>query len=370
LGATSDYGAARGHPAQALSRRRLTAPVQNAPRLSVGCAVNFFVSRCDRGDPFRYIWARPEAVLISTNFDYATCVKNSEKVAWRLDDVMPEGTKLDFSRPFLPEQLAPTTPLAFLSADERRKLNQISGNSYLNVFQFVEEFILATMTQHAEGELFGDRAHIRALVRMVDEEVKHQELFKRYRVAFDRDFGHACPVLESAAEVAGVVLSKSPIAVMITTLHIELMTLAHYTESVKDDTGIDPFFVSLLKNHWLEESQHAKIDLLELLKLTTTASPEMLDKGFGDYLDIIGAFDGLLLEQAKMDASILPKVIGRDLSPAELDAVVKNQHAGYRKTFLVYGMTNASFKETTSAIAPAWGGPIADKAKLLQEKAA
>jgi hypothetical protein len=307
--------------------------------------------------------------MVQPSYDYASCVKNSEKVAWRLDEIMPNGTRLDFSKPFLPQALAPSQSLAFLTPDEQRKLNQVSGNAYLNLFQFVEEFILATMTHHVQGELFGDRDTIRALVRMVDEEVKHQELFRRYRTAFDRDFGVACPVLESAAEVAGVVMGKSPIGVMIVTLHIELMTQQHYTESVKGDPGLDPFFTSLLKNHWLEESQHARIDTLELLKLTNCATPEMLDQGFRDYLDLIGAMDGLVLEQAKMDASILPKVIGRELSAAELDAVIATQHRGYRKTFLVFGMENSAFRETTNAIAAHWGGPIAAKAKELLETA-
>ncbi len=305
--------------------------------------------------------------MTQPTYDYASCVKNSEKVAWRLDEIMPEGTRLDFSKPFLPDALAPTRSISFLSPDERRKLNQVSGNAYLNLFQFVEEFILATMTQHVQGALFGDRDTIRALVRMVDEEVKHQELFRRYRVAFDRDFGVACPVLESAAEVAGAVMSKSPIAVMLVTLHIELMTQQHYTHSVRGDDGLDPFFASLLKNHWLEESQHARIDTLELLKLTNSATPEMIDRGFAEYLELIGAMDGLVLEQAKMDASVLPKVIGRELSEAELEAVVATQHRGYRKTFLIYGMENPTFRETTIAIAPHWGGPIAAKAKDLME---
>ena len=87
--------------------------------------------------------------MLDLPYDYASCVRSSEKVQWRLDEVMPEGTQLDFSRPFLPEKLAPTAHLTFLDEDERRKLNQISAKAYLNLFAFVEEYILATMTQHA-----------------------------------------------------------------------------------------------------------------------------------------------------------------------------------------------------------------------------
>ena len=44
---------------------------------------------------------------MNLNFDYKSVVKNSEKVEWTLDDVLPEGTRLDFSRLFLPPTLVP-----------------------------------------------------------------------------------------------------------------------------------------------------------------------------------------------------------------------------------------------------------------------
>jgi hypothetical protein len=165
---------------------------------------------------------------------------------------------------------------AFLNEAERLALNHLSGNAYLNLFSFVEEYILATMLKHAHAEVFGDPNALRALTRFVDEELKHQALFDRYRRAFQRDFGHPCGVLETAQEVAAVIMSHSPMAVLLITLHIELMTQHHYTECVKD-ADVDPLFKGLLKNHWLEEAQHAKIDALELDKIATSATPAALE---------------------------------------------------------------------------------------------
>src|SRR6185295_7244391 len=149
-------------------------------------------------------------------------------------EVLPSGQKLDFARPFLPDALV-GSGISCLNEQEKLVLNHINGNSYLNLFGFVEEYILAMAVQHAQAELFGDHDAIRALTRFADEEVKHQALFKRYRVAFDRDFGHACEVLDNAADVAGVILAKSPLAVVLVTLHLELMTQDHYTDAVRDD---------------------------------------------------------------------------------------------------------------------------------------
>lgn len=303
--------------------------------------------------------------MLNLDYDYATCVRNSEKVTWKLDDIMPLGTRLDFSRPFLPPALSGRGDLSFLSADEARKLNQITGNAYLNLFGFVEEYIIALAVQHAHAEMFGDHSAIRALVRFADEEVKHQALFKRYVDAFKRDFGHDCEVLGSAAEVAGVILSKSPIAVLLVTLHLEIMTQAHYVECVKDDTAIDPLFEKLLRFHWLEESQHARIDALELDKLLDAATPAQIDVAWNDYLALIDAFDGLLKAQAEMDLRALAAATGRTFDPDQSTMIVRAQHQGYRYTFLVYGMTNATFLETVAKISASAGARIAHRAQEL-----
>jgi hypothetical protein len=281
--------------------------------------------------------------MLSLTFDYESCVRASETAAWKLDDVMPPGTRLDFTRPFLPAGLAARGELPFLSQGEQKTLNQITGNAYLNLFAFVEEYILATVLQHASAEAFGDHSAIRALVRFADEEAKHQRLFQRYVEAFKRDFAVETEVLESATDVAHVILSKSPIAVMLVTLHLEIMTQAHYVECVRDDGEVDPFFAKLLRMHWMEESQHARIDALELDKMLDLASRPQIEQAFADYLDLLGAFDGLLKAQAEMDARTLARAAQRTFTDAESAAIVTAQHGGYRRTFLTYGMTNPQF---------------------------
>ncbi len=299
--------------------------------------------------------------MFGLNFDYASCLANSDKVTWTLDDVMPSGTELDFSRPFLPEQLVMLKPVTCLNDHEKKRLNQIVGNAYINLFGFVEEYILATVVQHANAEMFGDRTAVRALCRFAEEEAKHMQLFDRYREAFNRGFGHDCGVLESAVQVAEVIMSKSPIAVMVLTLHIELMTQQHYTECIKDNTQIDPFFASLLRFHWLDESQHAKLDTLELEKLAVMAAPEELEQAVDQYLEILGAFDGLLQAQAEMDLASLSADIQRTFDQAEREQMMNALKSSYRKTFIVYGMTNPGFVKIMGSMSKHGQARIADK---------
>ena len=111
--------------------------------------------------------------MLDLKFDYGDCVARSEQVEWTLDDVMEEGQPLDFTRPFLPAALVGhLADVPGLDDATRLHLNQIAGNAYLNLFQFVEEYILATMLEHAQAELFGNPQAMRALTRMKTAELR------------------------------------------------------------------------------------------------------------------------------------------------------------------------------------------------------
>lgn len=303
--------------------------------------------------------------MLELHYEYADCVRNSERVSWLVDEVIPPGTRLDFSKAFLPDALCGAPRVAFLDDSERLTLNQINGNAYLNLFAFVEEYIIAQVANHVQAEMFGDHNALRALTRFADEELKHQQVFWRFREAFDRDFSTHCSVLSAPAEVAAIILGKSPIAVMFVTYHLELMTQQHYTECVRGRNELDPLFVKLLHHHWLEESQHARIDALELAKLVAAATPDLIDRAFADYLDLVGAFDGLLAQQAGFDLESLVAATGRRFSEREAKQVVDVQHAAYRRTFLTFGMRNRAFVDMVKSLSADGAQRIAHRAEVL-----
>lgn len=282
--------------------------------------------------------------MLDFNYDYQQCVANSEKISWKLDEVIPKDTKLDFTKTFLPSGLFYSDSLNFLNNDEKLKLNQIMGNSYLNLFHFVEEYIIAETIEHAQGEMFsGNSSNMRALLRFSDEEIKHQLLFERYRELFQLNFGSVPKVLEGAVQVAGIILSKNPLAVVAVTLHLEIITQFHYTESVKGNTEIDPTFSRVLKYHWLEEAQHAKVDALELRKLVLNADMKQIEQMFDDYLFIIQAFDGLLTSQAEMDFESLSERFKKQFSEIEKEKIIASQLKSYRNDFIICGLNNEMF---------------------------
>jgi hypothetical protein len=285
--------------------------------------------------------------MLSHNYDYRSNLEASQKVNWKLEDVI-DGRTFDFGRPFLPESLAGVNGIRCLSDAEKLKLNQIRGFTYLYLFGLVEEYILPAVIEHAEGSAHGDDYEMRALLRFAEEEAKHIQLFKWFVKEFEKGFGTACGAIGPAKEIAAAILNHSRLGVFLATLHIEWMTQKHYTESVKENAAerLDPLFCSLLKHHWLEESQHAKLDTLIVDKIASALEPAKIEAGIDDYMDIGKLLDGGLAAQVQLDLESLQKAIGRTLSAEEKAEIVEAQTRAYRWTFLESGMTHPNFEKS------------------------
>src|SRR5882672_10072025 len=110
---------------------------------------------------------------------YAKCIEVSKRIRWDIDRDVIRGRKFDFTKNFLPKGLSKIEQLPFLSAQERRMLSQIQGRTYANIFGLVERYIGAKILEISREHWLGDQTALEALVRFTDEELKHQELFRR-----------------------------------------------------------------------------------------------------------------------------------------------------------------------------------------------
>jgi hypothetical protein len=308
--------------------------------------------------------------MYQTSDTYKDIIRDSIKVYWQIEDLFPEDAIVSFDRPHLPEDLVLSHSLDFLSDHEKLALNHIRGHSYANLFAFVEEYIIGQAIQHAEIELFGDPTALRALLRFAEEEVKHQTLFRNYCTAFQRDFKRPAPVLGSSIEVANVILGKLPMAVMLVTLHLELITQKHYTASIRNNATLDARFANILHGHWLEESQHARIDILELVKMAQFSEPDTVNASIQDYFDILSAFDGLLAQQTDMDIQALQHFMGKPLTDSQTERMRATQHRSYRDNFICMGMTNKKFNRIVESLWPDRAGQLGSESrKYLAEGA-
>ena len=285
-------------------------------------------------------------------YTYQSALTASQAVHWQIEDIIGGSKKLDFSKPFLPEALARTEALSFLSAEEKIVLNQIRGNAYLCIFGLVEEFILPFVIDHARPQLQGDDYRVRALLQFAGEEAKHIQLFKRFRQEFEEGFGTSCEVIGPPEAIAKTVLAHDPLGVAITILHIEWMTQRHYIESVKDNQILDSQFKSLLKNHWLEEVQHAKLDTLMVETLGAGRSEEERMAAVEEYLEIGGFLDQGLAQQVEFDMDSFIRATGRELDDYEKEIFRIVQRQANRWTYLGTAMTHDRVLASLEALSP------------------
>jgi len=285
-------------------------------------------------------------------YTYQSTLAAGQATPWRVEDIIGGEKRLDFSKPFMPEALAWMDKLTFLSADEKRILNQIRGNTYLSIFELVEEFILPFALDEARPHLLDGDYRLRALLQLASEEAKHIQLFKTFKREFAKGFGTECAVIGPADEVAKAVLNHQPLAVAIAILQIEWMSQRHYLESIKDDQQLDLQFKSLLKNHWVEEAQHAKTDTLVVEWLAEGKTEDQIMEAIEEFLDIGAFLDNGLTQQVEFDMDAFMRATGRELTDAEKEEFRRVQKQANRWTYLGSGMTHEKVLATLESLTP------------------
>ena len=287
---------------------------------------------------------------MTQQLSYERLLETSQRVNWRLEDIIGNGQKMDFSKPFLPESFARTKTLSFLSSREKLLLNQIRAFGYLAMFELVERCILPFIDDHVPAEPGQDAYRSQALAQFSAEEAKHIELFVRFRQEFVEGFQVECGFIGPAEEIGAAIRSHSPVGVAIFVLAIEWATQRHYLESVRDDEALDPQFKSLLKNHWIEESQHAKLDALVFYEMAATSSAEQIEAAVDDFLDIGGFIDAGLKQQVAFDLKSLEVAMGRTLPNGDRQQFLEIQHQAMRWTFLGTALRNDGFLEAVGSV--------------------
>jgi hypothetical protein len=302
--------------------------------------------------------------MSTLQYSYETCLDGSVKNAWTVDDCF-QGRAFDFTKPFLPDRIAGVSGIGCLTDIEKRKLNQIRGNSYCHIFAFVEEYIVPMVVDHARGDVYGDETRLWSLLRFAEEEVKHQEMLRRACSQFEAGFGTSCGVVPGREQVAGVVLGTPPLTALLLTSMIEWFTQLHYVEHVRDRAELDELFRDILRFHWIDESRHARLDSLLIEEVASDLGPEEREAAVDGLLELGNAVDGLLAQQVQLDIDALQLATGRTFSEPEREEIRTHQQRAYRWTFLVSGLEHPNFVHIVEQLTASGAEKLAQAASAL-----
>ncbi len=280
---------------------------------------------------------------------YARCIAASKRVRWDIDNDVIRGRRFDVQQKFLPDGLSKVQDLEFLTIEEQRYLSQIQGRTYANVFHMAERFVNAKVLEISRDHSLGNQTALEALIRFSDEELKHQEMFRRLEKLAGAQMAPGYTFHPDPNEVAKVVLSKGTWAVLALTLHIELVTQVHYRQSIDLDDNVSPLFKDTFRYHWLEESQHAIMDELEWRRHDKDISKEARDRAVDEFIELVGVVDGVLHIQAKADAQYFVRTCGRQLPEDQHQAVEQGILKAYRWQHIISGAQQPHFNKVLSS---------------------
>jgi hypothetical protein len=290
---------------------------------------------------------------------YAKVIANSKRVRWDIDTDVLRGRRFDLSKPFLPSSLSLADELPFLGVADRRFFSQVQGRSYAYIFGLVERFIGAKVLDLSRDHALGDQVALEALVRMTDEEIKHQELFRRLEALMEADMPAGYHPAATPNAVAAAVLEKSSWAVLALTLHIELFTQAHYRASIAAEADICELWRDVFLFHWKEESQHAVLDELEFLRADARLTPAERDLAVGELIELVGAVDQILQAQAAVDAAWFLGVARGYFSAVQQERIEATFLKAYRWQYIVSGVMQPRFQKVLFAtMSPAQAGRV------------
>jgi hypothetical protein len=274
---------------------------------------------------------------------YLQCIEASRRIRWDIDKDVIRGGQFNFSNKFLPDSLSKVHQLDFLSEDEQRLISQIQGWTYANMFGLVERFINAKILEVSRDYWLSDQTALEALVRFSDEELKHQELFRR----IDRLIADGMPpgysFLPQPNDVASVVLGKSTWAVLALTCLIELFTQAHYKQSIEPNDRTSTLYKDVFLYHWKEESQHAILDELEWSREDQKLTAEQRDHAVDDLIELVGAVDQILQAQAEADTQYFLTICGRSFSQEKIAKIETVVLKAYRWQYIISGVEQPRF---------------------------
>jgi hypothetical protein len=284
---------------------------------------------------------------------YQRCVEGSKRVRFDIERDVIRGRTFDFSKKFLPDGLSKVRSLPFLSDHERRLFSQIQGRSYANLFALVERFIGPKMAEVSRHHWLGDQAAFEALVRFTDEELKHQEMFRRIERMIAQGMPGGYTFLPKPNDVAGAVLSKCTWAVLGLICHIEIFVLAHYRQAIEPDAELSELWKDVFTFHAREEVQHALVDELEWQREDARLSAGLRDQAVDDLIDLVAAVDGILQMQASADSDYFLRISDREFSAEEASRVRSTMLSAYRWQYIVSGVQDERFQKMLGGLVDA-----------------
>ncbi|MNM82725.1 hypothetical protein D3C81_947620 [compost metagenome] len=199
------------------------------------------------------------------------------------------------------------------------------------------------MLDQGRAHVFDNQLALEALVRFSNDEIKHQELFRRMETMMSSKLPAGYRQVADPNEVARAVLAASTWSVLALTCHIELFVQAHYVQSIAPREELCPLFKDVFKFHWKDESRHVVLDELEWQDEHAKLSSAEHDQAVNDLIALVAAVDAILQAQSAADADYFISHASRSFSVDETAQIKACVLSAYRWQYIISGVRHPHF---------------------------
>jgi hypothetical protein len=213
------------------------------------------------------------------------------------------------------------------------------------MFGFVERFITAKVLETTRDHWLGDQTALEALIRFSDEELKHQELFRRIETMMADGMPEGYQFMPNPDTVAAAVLKCSTWAVLALILEIELFTQEHYKQSIEPEENLSELYKDIFLFHWKEETTHAMMDELEWPREDSKISDEERDRAVDELIALVAEVDNILQNQSTADVDYFTKLCNRSFSDDEIRHIKDGVLKAYRWQYIFSGVEHPRFQK-------------------------
>ena len=265
---------------------------------------------------------------------YARAVEGSKRIRWDIERDVLRGALLRFLEKVLPDGLSKVPMLDFLTDSKKRRPPKSRAGPTPTCSGSWNASLWAKSWTWPEDHRLGDQTALEALIRFCDEELKHQELFRRIELMMAEGMPQGYAFNWNPNVVAGAVLEKSTWAVLALMYEIELFTQEHYKQSIEPDENLSELYKDVFLYHWKEEAHHAYLDAWNGLGRTRSCRPRNGTWPWTKPSSWWERWTVYLQAQSKSDAEYLIKSCGRPFTEDEAQRAETVFLQAYRRQYI------------------------------------
>lgn len=284
---------------------------------------------------------------------HARCLAALRRVGWDVERDLIRSRQPDFARSFMPAALSRAGGLGFLRSQQVRALSQLQACTYAHCAVLVERCITAVALRDSEIHWCGDAVALQAQLRVADDALKHQALFRRLALMTVTGLPHGYRFGAQDDDLTRAALRQGRWAAQALALALVLAAQAHYRHSLEAAGALCPLWEDVFLFHWKEASQHAVLIELAWHEVHVRGGEREHLQGVDELAGLVDELADAVRHQADADAQFFAQCQAPGLGEADVDLLRRALLQAYRHQFIGSGLCEPRFVNTLRTLVPA-----------------